>query len=126
MTESELIEGCLNKKQRFQKLLFDRFAGKMMSVCLRYANDEQQAQDILQEGFIKVFNFMHQYKFEGSFEGWMRRVFATVAMRLLSKQRILFNEIDLLNTEGHSIEPTVLSKLSEDEIHLMIRNMPDG
>ena len=126
MTEIALIEGCINKKQDCQKLLFDRFAGKMMSACLRYANDEQQAQDILQEGFIKVFAYIHQYKFEGSFEGWMRKVFVSVAARQLSKQKILFSEIDITNMKALSVDPAVISKLSEDEIHAMIRSMPDG
>ena len=126
MTESELIEGCINKKRGHQKLLFDRFAGKMMSVCLRYANDEQQAQDILQEGFIKTFAYIHQYKSEGSFEGWMRRVFVSVATRELSKQKILFSDIDIVNLKEHSVDPSVVSKISEAEIHLMIRSMPDG
>ena len=126
MTESALIEGCINKKQDCQKLLFDRFADKMMSVCLRYTNDEQQAQDILQEGFIKVFSHIHQYKYEGSFEGWMRRVFVSVATRQLSKQKISFSDIDIGNIKAYSVDPTILSKISADEIHLMIRNMPDG
>ncbi len=126
MTETDIIEGCINKKRDSQKLLFDQYAGKMMSVCLRYANDEQQAQDILQEGFIKVFAYIHQFRFEGSFEGWMKRIFVSVATRELSKRKILFSEIDIGNTAAHSVEPTVVSKISEDEIHLMIRSMPDG
>lgn len=126
MTESALIEGCINKKRECQKLLFDRFAGKMMSVCLRYANHEQQAQDILQEGFIKLFAYIHQYRSEGSFEGWMRRIFVSVATRQISKQKILFSEIDIGNMRDYSIDPSVVSKISEDEIHLMIRSMPDG
>lgn len=126
MTESELIQGCLDKRRDYQKLLFDRYSGKMMSVCLRYANDEQQAKDILQEGFIKVYKYMHQYKFEGSFEGWMRRVFVSVATRLLSKERIFFSDIDIVNHNDSTVDPTAISKISADEIHTMIRNMPEG
>ena len=126
MTEGELIKGCVDKKQDCQKQLFDLFAGKMMSACLRYANDEEQAQDFLQEGFIKIFEYIHQYKFEGSFEGWMRRVMVSVAARQLSKQKIRFSNIDLTEATAPSIDPSVVSKISEDEIHLMIRCMPDG
>jgi len=126
LTERALIEGCINKKRDCQKLLFDRFAGKMMSVCLRYANDEHLAQDILQEGFIRLFACIHQYKFEGSFEGWMRRVFVSIATRQLSKQKIIFSDIDIANVKDNSVDPNVFSKMSEDEIHLMIRNMPEG
>lgn len=126
MTDNELIKGCIDKKREYQKLLFDRYSGKMMSVCLRYVNDEHRAQDILQEGFIKVFSYMHQYKFEGSFEGWMRRVFVTVAARQLSKDKILFTEVDLTNEAYTSVDPDVVSKISEAEINAMIRSMPEG
>ena len=126
MTERELIEGCTNNKQDTQKKLFNLFAGKMMSVCLRYANDEQQAQDILQEGFIKVFKNIQQYRFEGSFEGWLRRVFVTAAIRQVSKQKIFFSDADISDKTEHSVDPEVVSKISADEIHALIRNMPDG
>ena len=126
MTEQELIKGCIDKRRDYQKLLFDRYSGKMMSVCLRYANDENRAQDILQEGFIKVFGYIHQYRFDGSFEGWMRRVFVSVATRQLSKEKILFTDVDLSNDAYTSIDPSVVSKISEDEIHLMIRSLPEG
>ncbi len=126
MTESELIQGCIDKRRDYQKLLFDRYSGKMMSVCLRYAIDEHDAQDILQEGFIKVFKYLGQYRHEGSFEGWMRRVFVSVAARLLSKQKIQFSDIDISDTKDQGIDPVVLSKISENEIHLMIRSLPEG
>ena len=126
MTESELIQGCIDKRRDYQKLLFDRYSGKMMSVCLRYANDEHRAQDILQEGFIKVFGYIHQYRSDGSFEGWMRRVFVSVAARQVAKEKILFTDVDLSNDSYTSIDPSVVSKISEDEIHLMIRSMPEG
>ncbi|MBL0356084.1 MAG: RNA polymerase sigma factor [Chitinophagaceae bacterium] len=126
MTELALIEGCIHKKQDYQKELFNLFAGKMMSVCLRYANDEQQAQDILQEAFIKVFSNIQQYRFEGSFEGWLRRVFVTTALRQVSKQKIFFSDTDISDHTEHSVGPEVLSKISADEIHALIRNLPDG
>jgi RNA polymerase sigma factor (sigma-70 family) len=126
LTESELISGCIHQQQDCQKKLFNLFAGKMMSVCLRYASDEQQAQDILQEGFVKIFNSIQQFRHEGSFEGWMRRVFVTVSIREVSKQKIHFSEVVISESHEQSVDPSVLSKISADEIHLMIRSMPDG
>ena len=126
MTERELIEGCINDQQAAQKQLFNLYAGKMMSACLRYANDEQQAQDFLQEGFIKVFKNIRQFRFEGSFEGWMRRVFVTTAIRQVSKQKMFFLDTDISDKTEYSADPEVVSKISADEIHTMIRNMPDG
>lgn len=126
MTERELIEGCVSNKQAAQKELFSLYAGKMMSVCLRYANDEGQAQDILQEGFIRVFKKIGQYRHEGSFEGWLRRVFASVAIRQITKQKIHFSSVDIADSKEHSVDETALAKISADEIHAMIRRMPDG
>ena len=126
MTERELIEGCINNKQAAQKQLFNLFAGKMMSVCLRYANEQHRAQDILQDGFIRVFKSIHQYRHEGSFEGWLRRVFVTVAIRQVSKQKFFFTDIDITDKSEHSIDADVLAKISADEIHALIRSLPDG
>ena len=127
MTETELIQGCINKREDYQKLLFDRYSGKMMAVCNRYTNNKHQAQDIFQEAFIKVFNYIQQYRFEGSFEGWMRRVFISVAMREISKQKkMLFSDIEPERMEEQGVDPEIISKMSEAEIHALVRSLPDG
>jgi RNA polymerase sigma-70 factor (ECF subfamily) len=125
LTESELIKGCIKKKADCQRLLFDTYAGKMMSLCLRYVGD-QEAKDILQIGFLKVFDYIHQYKGEGSFEGWMRRVFASVATRHLAKKRLDFTDIESIGNDVSYDGPGVIEKISEDEIHSLIRRLPDG
>lgn len=107
-------------------MLFDRYSGRMMGLCLRYAKDQQEAQDILQLGFIRIFDYIHQYKGTGSFEGWMRRVFVSIATRELSKRKIRFDDIDNIE-EGIPLEtPDVVSKISEEEIHRLICQLPDG
>lgn len=126
MTEAELIQGCIKKTDGHQRMLFDRYAGKMMSVCLRYATDQHAAQDILQTGFMRVFDNIHQFRHEGSFEGWMRRVFVSVALRHLAKNKIQFADIDGSASQQLAVEPAVVSKLSEAEIHAMIRQLPTG
>lgn len=98
----------------------------MMSLCQRYAKDEQETKDMMQEGFIKTFDCVHQFKFEGSFEGWMRRVFVSVATRMAARKRITFSDIDIVDTDTASIDPSVVSKLSEEEIHKMISQLPRG
>ena len=125
MTEEELIKGCNQNNQHCQRLLFEKYAGRMMSLCLRFSNRQQEAQDILQEGFIKVFEYIHQYKFEGSFEGWMRRVFISIATRQVSKRKINFIDIDNAD-DATTINPSILSKISENEIHELICKLPDG
>jgi RNA polymerase sigma-70 factor (ECF subfamily) len=69
LTEDELIRGCLQADGSCQKEIFNRFAGRMLGVCNRYARNSADAEDILQDAFIKVFDKVYQFKFEGSFEG---------------------------------------------------------
>ena len=126
MTEPELIKGCIQKDQHCQRLLFEKHAGKMMSLCLRYANDEQEAQDILQDGFIKVFNYIYQFKSEGSFEGWLRKIFVNTALRHKSKQKLNFTDIDIIDNDRDFADDPFIAKISENEIHQLIRQLPDG
>jgi RNA polymerase sigma-70 factor (ECF subfamily) len=107
-------------------MLFEKYAGSMMSVCLRYTNDQHLAQDILQEGFVKVFDYIHQFKNEGSLEGWMRKVFVSVAIRKLRKKKLRFHEIVEQSIAVPMEDPEVISKISEAEIHKLIRELPDG
>ena len=125
MTEADIIKGCVKKDPNCQRILFEQYAGKMMSLCMRYVDDEE-AKDILQVGFLKVFDYIHQYKGEGSFEGWMRRVFVSVAIRHISKKKIKMIDIGEVDTDNSFEDPDVITKLSEDEIHRLIRKLPEG
>jgi RNA polymerase sigma factor (sigma-70 family) len=73
-------EGCLKNDRKQQELLYKTLAPRMMSVCMRYAHDKDEAQDILQEGFIKMFNNVHKYRGEGNLEGWIRRIMVRCAI----------------------------------------------
>lgn len=83
----ELVRGCIENDRKSQRLLYEMFYGKMMGVCLRYANDSSQAKDILQDGFIKVFRNLERYNFSGSFEGWVRRIMVNTAIDYFRKSR---------------------------------------
>lgn len=82
-----IIVGCIEKKPKAQEQLFKMFYGRMMSVCLRYMGDHEQAQDVLQDGFIKLFDKIDRYNFEGSFEGWVRRMFVNTAIDAHRKKK---------------------------------------
>lgn len=109
-----------------QRLLFEKYAGKMMSVCLRYAIDQHEAKDILQEGFIKVFDYLHQFKHEGSIEGWMKRVFVSVALRQFKKKKLRFEDASSVDLSPYMEDPSILSKITKDEIHKLILQLPYG
>lgn len=126
MTEEDILRGAVKGDNSCQRMLFEKYAGRMMSLCLRYTRDEHTAQDILQLGFIRVFDSIHQFKGEGSFEGWMRRVFVTVALRQVTKRKLNFSEISEQQQEDLYELPAALSKISANELHTLIRKLPDG
>lgn len=121
-----MIEGCLRGDPHCERALFDRYAGRMMSVCLRYARETEEAEDILQEGFIKVFSHLKGFRHEGSFEGWIRRIMVTSALKYLRKARPT-QELSVIEEFRESSDlPDVIGHLGEQEIHRLIRDLPDG
>jgi RNA polymerase sigma-70 factor (ECF subfamily) len=84
---NELLSGCIQGERRSQQLVYTMFSGKMKAVCLRYLKSREDAEDLLQEGFIKAFQNIHQFKFEGSFEGWLRRMFVHLCIDWIRKQK---------------------------------------
>jgi RNA polymerase sigma factor (sigma-70 family) len=126
MDDSTLIRECLRGRMRAQKLLFDKFSSKMMGVCLRYCHSKEQAEDALQEGFIKVFLKLSDYKFEGSFEGWIRRIMIHASLDILRKEKdFSFSRIDDVVLKEF-VSDVVLSQMSVNEILIIMQNMPDG
>lgn len=97
-----------------------------MTVCRRYACDQKEAEDILQESFIRVFAFIDQYRFEGSFEGWLRRIVVNTALRILQKKKIRFSAISDQDDTGPSVNATALSKLDTEDLLWLIGSLPDG
>lgn len=84
-----LVKGCLRNNRKSQELVFKTFYGKMMAVCRRYTKDDNQAKDILQDGFIKVFANLDKFNFEGSLEGWIRRIVVNTAIDFTRKKKSL-------------------------------------
>lgn len=129
MTEEELIRGCIREEGACQKELFNRYASRMLGVCNRYARNAADAEDILQDAFIKIFDKIHQFKFEGSFEGWIRRIMVNTALKKYSLRRydkeVVGYEIKDRD-EDNGMEPTAYGHLTQKEILELINNLPDG
>jgi len=126
VTESDLINGCIAGERRMQEMLYQRFSGKMYAVCLRYANNSDDAQDLLQEGFIKVYRNLDKFRKEGSFEGWIRRVFVNTAIEHYRK-KVNLNSIG--EKEERMIEDgsfTVLDHLAEKDIIQLVQELSPG
>lgn len=124
--EKRLIRGCLVGKVKAQQELYNTFANKMYAICMRYSGDRDDAKDILQEGFIKVYNNLDKFGFKGSFEGWMRKIFVNTAIEFLRKRnRFGFTEdIEDANMGGYSDQS--YKKLEVDDIMMYIGKLPDG
>lgn len=126
LSEHELIRGCLRGSAQCQRDLYERFAGKMYAVCLRYARSREDAADILQEGFLKVFSKLGQFQFQGSFEGWVRRVMVNTALRAYQKQRFEFEQAGYERLPESPVDPDAVSLLSEEELMGLVHQLPDG
>ncbi len=125
-TEKELIKACLLQDRLAQRDIFNMYAGKMMAVCLRYSRHRLEAEDILQDAFVKVFTHLSEFEYTGSFEGWIRRIIINTAIKNNQKKSVSHEEIGLENIKEDSAGPEVFSALSEEEIIKLISSLPDG
>jgi RNA polymerase sigma factor (sigma-70 family) len=116
----------LKKNSKSQRKLFELYAGKMLTVCRRYANDQTEAEDMLQESFIRVFNNIAQYRFEGSLEGWIRRIVVHTALRVIQKKKIRFAEINADLDIEQSTSADGLTSLSAEELLKLVGALPEG
>jgi RNA polymerase sigma factor (sigma-70 family) len=125
-SDSDLIEGCIRGDRKMQYDLYQRFAPKMYGVCLRYAGSVEEAEDILQEGFIKIFNKIGSYRGEGSFEGWIRRIFVNTAIEHYRKKTYLqpITEMEENTVEGKYL--SVLDSLAEKDIIQLVQQLSPG
>lgn len=126
MTEHELIKGCIRQEPSCQRMLFERYAGKMMGVAMRYAQDSMEAEDMLQDAFIKVFQYIGQFKFEGSFEGWIRRIVVNTAIRHLERKKMSFREIEDHSPHNPQIDPHAYMHMGEADLLKLIGQLPEG
>lgn len=120
----EYIRKCIKGERKAQTELYRRFAPKMYGVCLRYSKDSSEAEDNLQEGFIRVFTKIDQFGFKGSFEGWVRRIMVNTALEKFRKKDQLYPVEDMVIYEDNSISEDTISGISADDLLKMIQKLP--
>ena len=123
---NELLVQCIENQPKAQKQLFDILAPKMFSVCLRYAKDEDEAKDILQESFIKIFNNLTKFEHKGSFEGWVKRIFINTSIEFYrkNKRQNFIDNIDSIAEQ--SIDSQTLSMLKAADLMKLVNCLPTG
>jgi len=124
--EEELIRQCIQEDQKALEAFYRMYAGKMMGICLRYAKNREDAEDILQEGFIKVFNNLIKFKKEGSLEGWVKRIMVNTALLHYRKTAKFENHVDVEAADKETNDLDILSRLSAKELMAQIQTLPDG
>ena len=128
MSDEELVKACIQQQPAAQKALFDKFSRKMMGLCMRYASDTQEAQDIVQDGFVKVFNSMEGFNHEGSLEGWIKRIMINTALDAYRKNKKRQNDVELDNdyTLEISDQEEILGGMSAKFLLTLVQKLPEG
>lgn len=126
MDERQLIKGCLNNRKEDQQELFRRFSGKMLSVCRRYARHEMEAEDMLQDAFVKMFNNLSSYKGKGSFEGWLRRITINTAIKHCQRKSFSKELLGYEKLPDSSYYSATGSKMDEAFLLKLVSELPDG
>lgn len=126
LTHEQIIKGCIKNDRKVQKELFERFSPKMYGYCLRYSNNKADAQDVLQEGFMKVFEKISTLKNPDQLEGWMSRIFINLAISRFRKSKV---EPNMLSTDDIDVaEESPIEEFDEltpSEVLLKMQELPE-
>lgn len=127
MSDEEMLEGCMAKREQAQKQLFEKYKRVMTGVCMRYADRYEEAQDIVQNGFIKVFKKIDTFSGKGSLEGWIRRIMVNTALDYLRSNKherfnVSVDDVDYKLKEGSN----ALGNLQAEDLLKIIRELPTG
>lgn len=125
-TEEDLVRRCKQKDALAQKYLYDKYSAKFLGVCKRYFNDLQEAEDAMMEAFMKIFEKITQFRNEGSFEGWLKRIVVNQCLIELRKKSMLFVSVENHSNENlYSIEE-IYSNLNVEDLLVCLQKLPDG
>lgn len=127
MNDETLVKKCVSGNDKAYREFFDRFSPIMMGVALRYMKDTALAEDVLQEGFIKVFNNLHRFEHKGSLEGWVRRIIVNTALDHIRKYKKEQSNLELDNSHFEVVQKSeVISELQAEVLLNIVKELPDG
>ncbi|MGV0845980.1 RNA polymerase sigma factor [Empedobacter falsenii] len=125
MDEKQLIKACISNDLKAQRLLYEKYDARFFAVCKRYFTDIQQAEDALVKGFLKIFQNLENYSFEGSFEGWMRRIMINECLMELRKNKIFHLNVDDYSSSISSNQEAS-QQIEEDDVMKLLDYLPEG
>ncbi len=127
MTEEQMLAGCLKNDASAQEVLYGRFSPRMLGVCYRFARNREDAEDMMQEGFIKVFSQIRQFRGQGALEGWIRRIIVHTCINILKKNKKFCDTVDLFHASTlHLKGDNIPSLIQAKQIVECIRLLPLG
>ena len=126
MTDEQIVKGCIEKNAIAQKNLYEKFARKMMGVCLRYCDSTEEAEDVVQNGFISVFDNIESFKGTGSLEGWVRKIMVNTALTNIRKNKKLKQNIELDSVEFMIPSNSHSESLEAKDLLKIIQTLPIG
>ena len=122
---TQLIQGCIDGDRPSQNNLYEQFAPKMFGVCMRYSKNREEAEEILQEGFVQVFKSLHNFKYAGSFEGWVRKIMVYCAIQHYRAKPKMHPVVDIENYPEKEIDnEDIIAMLSKKELLKMVQALP--
>ncbi|MBW3467233.1 RNA polymerase sigma factor [Arthrospiribacter ruber] len=125
-TERDLLKGCLKGERKAQQQLYEQYSGKFLAICIRYVKDRDLAEDVMIEGFMKIFEKLTQFEEKGSFEGWMKRIIVTQSLLTLRNNKNLNMEVTMDSTLQVSDAIYELTHLETSELLELIKELPVG
>ncbi|MEZ4844057.1 MAG: sigma-70 family RNA polymerase sigma factor [Bacteroidia bacterium] len=125
-SDEDLIRACIKENREAQGLLYKKYANKMFAVCMRYCNSREEAEDVLQDGFIKVFDKISKYRGDGSFEGWIRTIMVNTSLRSWDKRAMKFEPGNIDDIAEPAVDEKVLSNIGAKDIMDMLARLPEG
>ena len=127
MTEEAILQGCLKNNAAAQNALYEKYSAKMLVVCYRYAHNREDAEDMLQEGLIKVFSQIHTFESRGALEGWIRRIIVHTCINILKKNKRFNESVDIIHASSLQVrEESIPSIIQAKEVVDCIRMLPIG
>lgn len=125
-TESQLVKALQKGEARAQKTVYDRYSAKMLAICVRYVSNRADAEDVMIDGFMRVYEKVGQFREDGSFEGWMRRIMVTESLMFLRRAKSLRQEVSLdeLTTEPDC--QWANDNIEADTLLHLVSQLPDG